>query len=429
MLGAAAILLALLAIPIARGYLPGGGAPEDVTDLAQPAPAAIEELPAEPEEAVRVVDTAEQQPGGEETADMAAAEPEPAGPVQEEVAGAPAAETVAPPAEPATETAAAPADDDAAAEAAGVDETIRTSGFEVPSLDDIPASVGPVALREAAVEGDAKAIFVIGDRLMGEAPGAPGSDMAAAAHWYEMAAEMGYAPAQYRIGNAYEKGIGVERDLQAAITWYQLAAEQGNVSAMHNLAVLYATEIDGHRDMEQAAHWFLEAAERGVKDSQVNLGILSARGEGVPQDLAEAWKWLALAARAGDKDAEAKRDEVAKYMKPEQLEMARGAVELWKPRQPDPAANNVELPEAWKISKETTASTPEQVPQVDMKKAIRNIQAILNNAGFDAGTPDGIMGDKTREAISGFQKANGMVPTGEIDRALVDKLLEVNRQS
>jgi localization factor PodJL len=64
-----------------------------------------------------------------------------------------------------------------------------------------------------------------------------------------------------------------------------------------------------------------------------------------------------------------------------------------------------------------------------MKKAIRNIQAILNNAGFDAGAPDGIMGDQTRRAISEFQKAHDMVPTGEIDRALVDKLLEVNEQS
>jgi hypothetical protein len=167
---------------------------------------------------------------------------------------------------------------------AGVDDTIQTSGFQAPTLDDIPASVGPVALREAAAEGDPKALFVIGDRLMGDGPErARTATWQAAARWYEMAAEMGFAPAQYRIGNAYEKGFGVERDLKAAMTWYQLAAEQGNVSAMHNLAVLYATEIDGHRDMPEAARWFLEAAERGVKDSQVNLGILAARGEGVPR--------------------------------------------------------------------------------------------------------------------------------------------------
>jgi localization factor PodJL len=422
MLGAAAILLALLAYPLVRGYMPSGDVPEDVTSLEGPAPAADDQVPAEPEIAVRTVEMAsEQQSAGRDAAETA----EPAEPM---VIEAPTEESVAS-AGMADETAVA--DDVPAAEnetVAGVDETIQTSGFQALSLDDIPASAGPVALREAAAEGDPKAIFVIGDRLMGGGPNAPDSDMAAAARWYEMAAEMGFAPAQYRIGNAYEKGLGVERDRQAAITWYQLAAEQGNVSAMHNLAVLFATEIDGQRDMKEAVRWFLEAAERGVKDSQVNLGILSARGDGMTQNLVESYKWLALAAKAGDKDAAAKRDEIAKFLQPDQLEMAKGAVELWKPRQPEPAANGVELPEAWKVSKETTASTPPP-QQVDMKKAIRNIQAILNNAGFDAGAPDGIMGEKTRRAISDFQKAHNLVPTGEIDRALVDKLLEINQQA
>jgi localization factor PodJL len=422
MLGAGAILLALLAVPLVRGYLPLGDAPDDVAVVEEPAASAVEEVAPEPQEAVRVVEAApEQDPAGDEPVQVAEAESEP---VEPKVIEAPSAEVAAP-----AETAAV--EDDAAAEAAGVDDTIRTSGFAALTLDDIPSEVGPVALREAAVEGDPKALFVIGDMLMGDGPSAPGSDMQAAVNWFEMAAEMGFAPAQYRTGNAYEKGFGVERDLKAAMTWYQLAAEQGNVSAMHNLAVLYATEVDGHRDMPEAARWFLEAAERGVKDSQVNLAILAARGEGVPQDLAESYKWLALAAKSGDKDAAAKRDEVAKFLSPEQLELARGAVELWKPRQPDPTANGVEMPEAWKVGKETTASIPprQQKPTVDMKKAIRNIQAILNNAGFDAGVPDGIMGDQTRRAISEFQQAHDMVPTGEIDRALVDKLLEVNEQS
>ena len=69
--------------------------------------------------------------------------------------------------------------------------------------------------------------------------------MKQAAKWYEKSAELGFAPAQYRIGNFYEKGIGVERDVKKAKTWYQLAAEQGNASAMHNLAVLFAMGADG----------------------------------------------------------------------------------------------------------------------------------------------------------------------------------------
>ena len=69
--------------------------------------------------------------------------------------------------------------------------------------------------------------------------------MKKAAEWYEKSAELGFAPAQYRTGNLYEKGLGVARDVTKAKTWYQLAAAQGNASAMHNLAVLLAMGADG----------------------------------------------------------------------------------------------------------------------------------------------------------------------------------------
>ena len=61
-----------------------------------------------------------------------------------------------------------------------------------------------------------------------------------------------------------------------------------------------------------------------------------------------------------------------------------------------------------------------------MTKAIRNIQAILNNNGFDAGQPDGIMGDRTRSAIKAFQKSIGQEPTGKITDALIRELLDRN---
>ncbi|WP_375258703.1 lytic murein transglycosylase [Citreimonas sp.] len=42
----------------------------------------------------------------------------------------------------------------------------------------------------------------------------------------------------------------------------------------------------------------------------------------------------------------------------------------------------------------------------------RALQAGLNRAGFDAGTPDGVIGDRTREAIAAFQRARGLPVTG-----------------
>ena len=278
----------------------------------------------------------------------------------------------------------------------------------------VPINAGPIALREAAQAGDIKALFEIGTRYAEGRNGAP--DMKSAADWYVRAADRGFAPAQYRVGNFYEKGVGVERDLTKAKALYEKSAAQGNASAMHNLAVLYAMGADGTTDNKAAVRWFTEAAERGIKDSQFNLGILAAKGVGMNQDLQASYKWFALVANSGDKDAEAKRDEIAKSMKPEELTRARADTELWRAKPVEPAANDVTVPPEWQESNDVTAS-------IDMKQAVRNIQLILNKNGFDAGQPDGLMGGKTKTAIIAFQKANNLTADGEVNEPLVRALL------
>jgi len=280
---------------------------------------------------------------------------------------------------------------------------------------DVPADAGPAPLRDAAAGGDAKALFEIGSRYA-ESRGVK-EDMAAAAKWYEKSAELGFAPAEYRIGNFYEKSIGVARDVKKSKTWYQLAAQQGNASAMHNLAVLFAMAADGVTDNESAAHWFTAAADVGVKDSQFNLGILAAKGVGMKQNLEESYKWFALVAKTGDKDAAAKRDEIAAALRPEQLERARAAAELWKPKPLDPTSNSADIPESWQ------EGAPQTTASIDMKKAVKNIQLILNKNGYDAGGADGVIGQKTKDAIMAFQTDNKMKATGEIDEKLVKALL------
>ncbi len=302
----------------------------------------------------------------------------------------------------------------AAAPATSATPMAQAKTVATAALAGIPDEIGTPALREAAADGDAKALFEIGSRYA-EARGVK-EDLKAAAKWYEKAAEQGLAPAQYRIGNFYEKGIGVTRDVGKAKTWYQMAAQQGNASAMHNLAVLLAMGADGTADNDAAARWFRAAADLGVKDSQFNLGILSAKGVGMKQDLEESYKWFALVAKTGDKDAADKRDEIAKTLRPEQLEKARATTELWTAKPLDPSVNTVELPDGWQDAPTTTAS-------VDMTKAVQNIQLILNKNGYSAGTADGVIGGKTKEAIMAFQADHDMAQTGEVDEKLVNALL------
>ena len=277
----------------------------------------------------------------------------------------------------------------------------------------LPADMGTPALREAVAAGDARALFEIGARYA-EGRGVP-QDVAAAAGWYEMAAEKGLAPAQYRIGNLLEKGAGVERDAGKARIWYEKAARQGNAGAMHNLAVLLAMGSAGPVDNEGAARWFKAAADLGVSDSQFNLAILAAKGLGMAQNLEASYKWFALAARSGDEDAAGKRDEIAGALRPEQLEWARQTAELWVARELDAEANGVVIPDAW-------LDAPVAMASLDTKQAVASIQRILNSNGYPAGTIDGVMGGKTKEAIIAFQTANGLSPTGEVDERLVEVL-------
>jgi localization factor PodJL len=208
-------------------------------------------------------------------------------------------------------------------------------------ISAIPVAL-PQGLRDAIVAGSPNAQYELAQRLF------EGRDLQqdqhAAALWFERAASMGLAPAQFRIGALYQKGVGVVRDAAAAKRWYTRAAAAGNARAAHNLAVMNAEPVDERPDYAEAAKWFREAAELGVRDSQYNLAVLYARGLGVEQDLRQSWLWFSLAAAQGDSDAAKKRDEVSVKMDPASLAAAADELAKFKVAKPDPAANEVAAP-------------------------------------------------------------------------------------
>jgi len=56
-------------------------------------------------------------------------------------------------------------------------------------------------------------------------------DFKEAVRWYRLAADQDYAPAQARLGYAYEYGNGVDLDYARAMQLYRKAAEQGDAAA------------------------------------------------------------------------------------------------------------------------------------------------------------------------------------------------------
>jgi membrane-bound lytic murein transglycosylase B len=58
------------------------------------------------------------------------------------------------------------------------------------------------------------------------------------------------------------------------------------------------------------------------------------------------------------------------------------------------------------------------------KQALWSIQSRLNQLGYDAGKPDGVMGPNTRAALRAFQQASGLVADGYPDPDTRARLLQ-----
>ena len=118
------------------------------------------------------------------------------------------------------------------------------------------------------------------------------------------AAEQGYAPAQFNLGNMYANGEGVPENDTEAVKWYRKAAEQGHAGAQFNLGFMYDNGRGVPQNDTEAVKWYRKAAEQGLAQAQVSLGFMYAYGRGVPENHIEAYAWVNLASAQGGYAAE-----------------------------------------------------------------------------------------------------------------------------
>lgn len=150
-----------------------------------------------------------------------------------------------------------------------------------------------------------------------------------AAKWYRVAAERGYAQAQYNLAAMYEKEQGVAQDYPQAAYWYRKAAEQGLVLAQFSMGVMYDIGQGVAQDYQQALSWYGKAAERGNVKAQNNLGFMYSQGKGVAQNYVTAHMWFNISGVRGYEEGRKNREFVEKLMTPSQVVEAQRQAGEW----------------------------------------------------------------------------------------------------
>lgn len=268
-------------------------------------------------------------------------------------------------------------------------------------------------LQDKARAGDADAQYALGVRHRDGIGVEP--NYSTAADWFDSAAQQGHVPAQLGLGIMYRQGLGRARDLDLAKLWLHAAARAGEPDAQKLLGEVYVDDTAGVPDYFQAARWFRQAAEQGVVDAQYNMGVLYEGGLGVPRDFAQAYYWFSLAARSGDTSAPEDRERVAQLLTPEQRQELDAKVANFSAS----AAPVRTVPTSTGIA---SREQPARKPVLERRDEIRVLQQLLIARGYDPGVPDGIPGNRTRQAIQSWQSDQGMADDGRVTRNVLESL-------
>ncbi|AFN35762.1 tetratricopeptide repeat protein [Taylorella equigenitalis] len=119
----------------------------------------------------------------------------------------------------------------------------------------------------------------------------------------EQNAAEGDARSQFKLGEAYEFGKGVEKNPEKAFELYSKAANHGYRAAQTNLGFLYDTGTGTKQDFDAAMNWYKAAANQGDLAAMYNIGLLYEAGRGVKKDIDTAKMWYKKACDLDDQDS------------------------------------------------------------------------------------------------------------------------------
>jgi TPR repeat protein len=155
------------------------------------------------------------------------------------------------------------------------------------------------------------------------------------------------------------------------------------------------------KEYDSAIKQFTDLAYQNNEYAQYVLGKIYANGEGVRRDDVRAYSWLLLAEQNGHEMAAALKDKIGRTLSQGQINRARQLSE-----QVEHAIN--------------TRSGPSEITD---PAVVREVQRVLTEKGYYLDRIDGRAGERTRQAISTYQKTIGWFPRdGKITEELLSRM-------
>jgi TPR repeat protein len=103
-------------------------------------------------------------------------------------------------------------------------------------------------------------------------------DYRAALDWFRRAAAHGIGEAEYEVGLRYERNEGVDApDMVLAVTSFLKAAELGYAPAQYRMGQMFLYGDTVEKDPVKSRHWFAAAAAQGFGDASEQVKKLRAR--------------------------------------------------------------------------------------------------------------------------------------------------------
>ena len=153
-------------------------------------------------------------------------------------------------------------------------------------------------VKTSAEKGSAAAQYKLG-RAYQKGEGVE-KDPAEGLKWLEKAAGQGFAEAQHTLGFMHAHGVGLAQNFAEGLKWYRKAAEQNIPAAQLFMGIECLEGAEANRDFGEAMKWFRKAADQNLAEAKFYVGMLNVSGAGVPIDIPEGVKWLRKAAEQGD---------------------------------------------------------------------------------------------------------------------------------